>query len=432
SIGFDLREALGDTMKSLGLRAHAKGLELAYSIDNSISDIVIGDTSRLRQVIVNLVGNAIKFTPDGEVVLRVEQQRRTNNECWLSFSVTDTGIGIPADRINDVFGAFQQADTSTTRSYGGTGLGLAISSRLVEMMGGRIHCQSVVGKGSVFSFTVRFGLISESSQHHLKNPHMVGGTHVLIVDDNATNRRILFEMCSNWGMRPTIAVNAQEGMRLLKQAQTAGTPFLLLLSDVNMPQHDGFALAEWIRADETVSEIPIILLTSSGRPGDADRRRRLNIAANLLKPVKQSDLFDAVVTVLNIDSPEDDVHLPSRSPESDVQVRSLSILLAEDNLVNQKLALGVLGKMGHRVTVADNGQIAVERYRQHVFDIILMDVQMPVMDGFQACAAIRALQRESGLFTPIIAMTAHAMKGDRERCLAGGMDEYLSKPIRSH
>ncbi|MEZ6058892.1 MAG: PAS domain-containing protein [Planctomycetaceae bacterium] len=430
STPFDLQELLGDTMKSLGLRAHKKGLELAYSIAAGVPDYITGDPTRLRQIVVNLVGNAIKFTHTGEVVLRVTIEKSDGQDVWLLFSVADTGIGIPPDKIDDIFVAFQQADTSTTRSYGGTGLGLAISSRLVSMMDGTLRCESEVGAGSTFSFTAHFEIASDRMRPLKGDPQAVSNTRVLIVDDNATNRRILFEMCVNWGMSPIVATGAREALRLLRQGVHSHQPFRLLLSDVNMPEVDGFMLCEQVRADEDLKAVHIIMLTSSGRPGDSARRRDLHIDANLLKPVKQSEVFNAIVSVLGVSDTDDDTGFRGRDTGRQ-QVVELNVLLAEDNIVNQKLAIGVLNKLGHTVTVAGNGAEAVEAARSGDFDVILMDVQMPVMDGFDATRAIRQYQEESGLSIPILAMTAHAMKGDRERCLESGMDEYLSKPIRA-
>lgn len=427
SIPFDLRESLGDTMKLLGTRAHKQGLELAFSIDENVPAFLIGDPARLRQIVVNLVGNAIKFTPTGEVVLRVTGMDRTPDTIRLSVSVSDTGIGIPADRIQEVFAAFQQADTSTTRSFGGTGLGLTISTRLVEMMHGSIRCESEVGKGSVFTFEAVFG-VAQKFRAKRRDPAVVHDTPTLIVDDNATNRRILTEMCLNWGMYPVAASSAEEALELLHSTQS-GKPFRLLLSDVNMPLIDGFGLCERIRADERFSNLAVIMLTSAGRPGDVERRKQLHVADHLLKPVKQSELFDSIVTVLGVTEAHD-VQPETGTDEQLQPVSGLHVLLAEDNLVNQKLALGLLNKQGHHAVLACNGAEAVEKYRSDHFDVILMDVQMPQMDGLEATAAIREIEQKTGRKTPIVAMTAHAMKGDRERCLEAGMDQYLSKPIR--
>ncbi|MDG1894970.1 MAG: response regulator, partial [Fuerstiella sp.] len=427
SIRFDLRESLGDTMKLLGTRAHRQGLELAYSVAPDVPKFLIGDPARLRQVVVNLVGNGIKFTSAGEVVLTVALQRIEDDAAVLTVSVTDTGIGISPEKIEDVFTEFEQADTSTTRKYGGTGLGLAISSRLVALMGGEIRCESEVGRGTTFSFTTKLGIARDAARP-IRNPVALCESQVLIVDDNATNRRILNDMCSNWGMLTTVAADAASALDLLRAAESP--PYRLLLTDVNMPDEDGFMLCEQIRSHVEFSELKIIMLTSSGRPGDGDHRARLGVSSHLLKPVKKSELFDAIVTVLGVTDVE--IEAVSAAVENmNPKTAGLSVLLAEDNLVNQTLATGVLKKYGHTVTLACNGQEAVDIYAGGSFDVVLMDVQMPILDGFAATAEIRKLQRQSGLVTPIVAMTAHAMKGDRERCIEAGMDEYLSKPIRT-
>ena len=429
-IAFNLYDSLGDTMKLLGTRAHKQDLELAFSIHPDVPEYLIGDPARLRQVIINLVGNAIKFTQEGEVVLRVTRREYTETAVQLRLTVFDTGIGIPSDKIEDIFNAFQQADTSTTRSFGGTGLGLAISTRLVGLMGGKLTCKSVEGQGSEFSFDADFG-IAVDFQHlqSLRDPIAVQSTRTLIVDDNKTNRVILTEMCSNWGMDPVAASGVNDAWQILNDNHEM-TPFLLILSDVNMPEADGFELCERLRSDPRFVNVKVIMLTSAGRQGDSERRDELQVAANLLKPVKQSELFDTIVNVLGVNHTE--TGESDRSGNSQSSARGLRVLLAEDNLVNQKLAIGLLKKMGHTVTLAENGSEATKAYRENhkEFDVVLMDVQMPIMDGFGATAAIREFEDKVGTKTPIIAMTAHAMTGDRERCLEAGMDEYLSKPIR--
>jgi two-component system, sensor histidine kinase and response regulator len=427
---FDVRETLGDTMKSLAVRASRQGLELAFQIDNNVPTMLEGDYSRLRQIVINLVGNAIKFTPKGEVVLTVRCESRSDGEAVLRFSVSDTGIGIPADKQQLIFEEFRQVDSSTTRQYGGTGLGLAISSRLVHLMQGHLWVESELGKGSSFHFTAKFVIPSDTVQRVQRRTDVVADTTVLIVDDNATNRRILGEMVCNWGMRPVLASSASEALRLLRDSLAQGSPIGLILSDVNMPEVSGFMLAESIRADRQFDKTQIIMLTSSGREGDTALREELRIAARLMKPVKQSELLDAIVTTLGVaalDAPPRE----SETTKSALRIRPLRILLAEDNAANQKLAVGVLSKHGHHVTVADNGLQAIAKWQSEQFDLILMDVQMPEMDGVQATQAIRAMERQQGGHIPIVAMTAHAMKGDRERFLESGMDDYLPKPIRA-
>ncbi len=428
SCDFELRESLGDALKSLAFRAHRKGLELACEIHPDVPERLIGDLGRLRQIMVNLVGNAIKFTETGEVVVEVSCRSRTEREAELAISVRDTGIGIPADKLNAIFEAFEQVDTSTTRKFGGTGLGLAICSRLVTLMGGRIGVDSEVGRGSMFHFTARFGLAQGKP---LPKPSVaVQHTRVLIVDDNATNRQILEAILRNWDMRPRSAGSARHAVQTLREAFRAGEPFPLVLTDANMPDLDGFALAEQIRQDPELGSTLIMMLTSGDRPGEIARCEELGIAAYLLKPIKQSELFDAIVLALGVNAVDEETPAEPTSPAPPPGGRLLRILLAEDSPVNQKLAIGLLEKHGHRVTLANHGREALAALDTQEFDLILMDVQMPEMDGYEATAAIRARERETGRHIPIVAMTAHAMKGDRERCLEAGMDAYVAKPIR--
>ncbi|OHB83965.1 MAG: hypothetical protein A2V98_14165 [Planctomycetes bacterium RBG_16_64_12] len=428
---FDLRESLGDTMKSLALRAHTKGLELACHIRSDVPNRLLGDAGRLRQVVVNLVGNAIKFTHAGEVLLGVERQSQGDEEAVLHFAVTDTGIGIPEEKRASIFDAFEQADNSTTRRFGGSGLGLAISSRLVQFMDGRIWVQSEVDRGSTFHFTARFDLPRGEPAHaEPPEPADVQDLRVLVVDDNATNRRILQEMLRNWGMRPTVVADAREALSLLRRTHQDGEPHALVLTDANMPDVDGFALAEQIRQDPGLGSTIIMMLTSGDRPGDIARCEQLGVAAYLLKPIKQSELFDAIVMALGIAGPEDGA-VEAIAAEQPRRIRPLRVLLAEDSLVNQKLTVGLLEKYGHRVVVVNHGREAICALESQDFDLVLMDVQMPEMDGLEATAVIRAKEKRTGGHVPIIAMTAHAMKGDRERCLEAGMDEYIAKPIRA-
>ena len=428
---FDLHESLGDTTKWLAMRAHGKGLELACHIRPDVPVAVVGDQARLRQVIVNLLGNAIKFTDQGEVVLDVRRRSQSDGHVELHFTVTDTGIGIPDEKLDVIFGAFEQADPSTTRRFGGTGLGLAISSKLVDLMGGRIWAESRVGEGSTFHFTARLGLAREEpAARPTVDPGAVRGTRVLVVDDNATNLLILTEVLSNWGMVPTTAPGVRDALRLLDEAHQTGNPFPLVISDVHMPDADGFSLVEQVKADPTIGSTMIMMLTSGDHPGDIARCETLGVAAYLLKPVKQSELLEAVMMALGITTWEDEKAGPApqlRPP----QTSPLRILLAEDSLVNQKLATGLLSRQGHSVTVASNGKEALAALELQQFDLMIMDVQMPEMDGLETTAAIRARERKTGGHLPIIAMTAHALQGDRERCLAAGMDRYVTKPIRA-
>ena len=428
---FEVRECLGDTMKSLALRAHGKGLELAFHVDSNVPEFLTGDVGRLRQIIVNLIGNAIKFTDVGEVVLEVNCRKQSVQQAELYFSVVDTGIGIPPDKCQTIFEEFEQADSSTTRRFGGTGLGLAISSRLVRLMDGEVWVESELGSGSKFQFTARFDVADGTQLKRLRSrPVVVVGTPVLIVDDNATNRRILEEMLNNWGMKPFAVSDAHQGMQVLRDRQGQPDAFRLAVLDVNMPYVDGFTLTEWIRNDADLADTAVIMLTSGGRLGDREKRKNLAVAAHLMKPVKQSELFDSIITVLGVTGVEEDELVTASADSAEAELAPLKILLAEDNLVNQKLALGVLGSKGHQVSVAENGKEAMEMLAADEYDLVLMDVQMPEMDGLEATRQIRAREMETGAHMPIIAMTAHAMKGDRELCLEAGMDDYLSKPIR--
>ena len=443
---FDLRESLGDTMKSLALRAHRKQLELACHVRAEVPPMLLGDAARLRQIIVNLVGNAIKFTDAGEVVVRVEKGESENgavnddcdtssvpNEpaaCTLHFAVSDTGIGISSEKQQVIFQPFEQADTSTTRRYGGTGLGLAISTKLVELMGGRIWVESQPGQGSTFHFTAQLQALPADSKPATEEALInLAGMRVLVVDDNATNRRILLEMLTNWGLKPTVVASGAKAIEAMQEAAGAARPYALVLADAQMPGMDGFEVAERIKLDPASSSATIIMLTSGGRPGDAERSSSAGIAAYLMKPVKQSELLDAIVAAVHDELQEQPAAAVASSTTHNYA--PLKILLAEDSLVNQKVAMSLLHRWGHHVTLAQNGAEAVAALERERFDLVLMDVQMPEMDGLQATAVIRERERTRGGRVPIIAITAHAMTGDRERCLAAGMDSYISKPIRS-
>ena len=428
SYPIEIRELMADSLKPMAHRAHAKSLELACQIAPDVPAFVAGDGLRLRQIIVNLVGNAIKFTDVGEVVLDVHMLEHTEANIRLRFAVRDTGIGIPADQQERVFRAFEQADMSTTRKYGGTGLGLAISGRLVHMMNGSIGLESIAGQGSIFHFTAEFDEVDESEiETQELHPELLAGLRVLIVDDNETNRRILLEICQNWGMNPKAVDSASSAIDALHGARAGGESFDLVLTDASMPGTDGFELAQQIRDNSEVSSTLLMMLTSLDRQHDVERCEALGIHSYLVKPIKQSELFDAIMEVLT-GSSRAVSHPKGIIPQA--ACRPLKILLAEDSKPNQKLALGLLGRWNHTVTVADNGRKAVELARQGDFDVILMDVQMPILDGLQATSELRAWEREGGRHYPIVAMTAHAMQGDRERCLEAGMDDYVSKPIR--
>ncbi len=466
---FGLRETLGDAIKPLGVRADRKGLELVLHVAPEVPDGLVGDPNRLRQVIVNLVGNAIKFTERGEVVVEVVASANGDGEATdgspaaasagsarrdasppatdaappltalLRFAVRDTGIGIPEEKRAAVFEAFEQADTSTTRRYGGTGLGLAISMRLVELMGGRIRVDSEVGAGSEFHFTVSFRVADEPPAW-LPTARL-DGLPVLVVDDNATNRLILEETLRGWGMRPTSAEGVDEAIARLDDAARRGEPYRLVLTDANMPDRDGFDPAGEVKEARHLESPVVMMLTSGARPGDFARCEERSIGAYLIKPIKQADLYRAVTAALGRSSAAASgstaavpvavgVDVPGATPAAEPTAASLKILLAEDSPVNQRLAVGLLNKWGHEVTVAGNGREALDRLAEGRFDVVLMDVQMPEMDGLEATAALREREQGAAYRTPVIAMTAHAMSGDRERCLAAGMDGYVTKPIR--
>jgi PAS domain S-box-containing protein len=428
-VEFKLRDTVADTMKVLAVRAQEKGLELASHFPPDIPDDLVGDPSRLGRIIVNLVGNAIKFTERGEVVLRVGLEKREAAEVVLHFAVTDTGIGIPIDKQKRIFEAFAQADTSTTRKYGGTGLGLAICAQLAELMGGRVWVESQVGSGSTFHFTARFGLQDASAEKSPEPaPVKLQNLPVLVVDDNATNRRILEEMITNWRMRPVAAANGAAALKAMKRARTEGNPFQVVLLDGHMPKMDGFEVAARVKKDPHLRHATVILLTSAGRREDVTRAKTLGAAAALTKPVKQSELWDAIVTALHV--PGRAKKRPSMTRERALGARRpLRILVAEDNPVNQQLALHLLERRGHSAIVAENGREALAAIEKNTFDLVLMDVQMPEMGGLEATRAIREKEKSTGKHLPIVAMTAHAMQGDRERCLEAGMDGYLAKPL---
>jgi two-component system, sensor histidine kinase and response regulator len=432
-IEFNLRDHLGQAMKILAARAHEKGLELACFVPPALPDFVVGDPVRLRQVILNLTGNAIKFTEKGEVVLRVELESEQAGAMSLHFSVADTGIGIAPEKQQLIFEPFSQADTSTTRRYGGTGLGLSISSRLIAMMNGRMWLESEPGRGTTFHFTARFRAASAlASTAANADRAILQNMRVLIVDDNATNRQILEKTVAYWNMRPTSAAGAEAGLALLHQARANGAPFGLLVLDCHMPDVDGFMLVERLRKLPEWQDLVTVMLTSGGQRGDAQRCKELGIAAYLIKPVLQSDLLEALLRVLG---PRAHAAEPMQVVTRHTLRESrtpLRVLLAEDNVVNQRLALRLLEKEGHSVVLAGDGVKALEALERQQFDLILMDVQMPVMDGMEATAAIRKREQANGAHIPIVAMTAHAMAGDRQRFLSLGMDGYVSKPIHSH
>jgi two-component system, sensor histidine kinase and response regulator len=452
---FNLRETVGDAVKSLALRAHGKNLELALDVDRGVPAWLVGDAGRLRQIVINLVSNAIKFTPEGEVVVSVEAadpqpvnsqgngtpllsaagdeklpQPSNDGAVELQFCIRDTGIGIPANKLERVFEAFEQADASTTRNYGGTGLGLAIVRRLVELMDGRVWIESRPGEGSKVYFTVRLAKCAQPPPDRVARKRgALAGTRALIVDDNATNRRIVEEVLAGWQFVTASCDSAAAALAELRAGFGRGEPYELLLSDVNMPQMDGFDLLEQVRRDPSLSDITAILLTSADRPDDSSRCQQWAVAQRLMKPLKQSELLEAILAALGLEPRETEEPAPAAEVAL-TATRPLRVLLAEDSIVNQRLAVGLLERHGHRVSIADNGRAALALAQSNAFDVILMDVQMPELDGLEATRMIRQYERETGRRVPIIAMTAHALKGDRERCMEAGMDEYVAKPVR--
>jgi PAS domain S-box-containing protein len=434
-VRFSLRDALDETLQTLAIRAHSKGLELACRITPDVPDALVGDAGRLRQVLVNLIGNAIKFTEKGEVILVGGLEELRGEEVVLRFAVADTGIGIPLEKLRTIFQPFEQADTSTTRRFGGTGLGLTISAKLVELMGGEIWVESRQGIGSTFWFTVVQGVQPDDvvGPGEPSFPRLEG-LPVLIVDDNATNRLILVDMLSNWGARPIAVDCAPAALDALRSAASRGQPFPIALVDGMMPDIDGLALAECIRREPEIAGVHLLLLTSAGHPEETSRYQALEISAYLTKPVKQSELFNGMMKALasraTSDESQTECHETQERPDPIPADGGLRILVAEDHPVNQKVAVRMLEHLGHSVVVAPDGRMALAVLEAGEFDLVLMDLQMPEMDGFEAVRMIRAREATTGKHVPILALTAHAMQGDRERCLQSGFDGYLAKPIR--
>ena len=430
-IDFPVRQNLYECVKPLAFRADEKGVEIVCDIDPAVPRSLLGDPLRLRQVLLNLIGNAIKFTSQGEIVLRVEMEAAEAPGLWLHFVIRDTGIGIPADKQEAIFEAFSQADNSTTRKFGGTGLGLAISQRLVQLMGGRIWVKSEPGGGSEFHFTARFGPGIETETQEPATLRELAGERVLVADDNATNRRLLGDNLKRWGVEAAIAESGKEALELARRAQEEGRPFSLVLTDGNMPEMDGFQLIESLRRLGCCPGAAMMMLTSNDRNGDSARARKLELGACLTKPISADELRDAILRTLSAPTAAHKASPAALRPAARAKAeRPLHILLAEDNHVNQVLAVRMLGKRGHSVEVVNNGREALDRLELESFDVLLTDVQMPVMDGFEAARALRERERQTGGHLPIIAMTALAMKGDRERCLEMGMDGYVSKPMQ--
>ena len=433
-IEFNLYKSIGEGMKALAFRAHQKGLELVYDVSPDVPSQLSGDPGRIRQILTNLVGNAIKFTERGEIVVKVELEGEgNNNQAVLHFKVSDTGIGIPEAKQGLLFQAFTQADASTTRKYGGTGLGLAICARLVSLMNGNIWVESKPGQGSTFHFTAKFTRSDQTEEVLSVNAGALKGLSLLVVDDNETNRGILIGLAARWGIKAKAVASAEAGLVAVRSACEQGAPFRIVLTDCHMPGMDGFQFAEKIPGVAGGTNPIILMLTSAGQRGEAARCKESGIAGYLLKPVMSSDLRNAMLTLLGRQQ------MNNRNPELFPLVtrhslressRKLRILVAEDTPVNQVLISRLLEKLGHSHMLAKNGKEALALATSHKFDLILMDVQMPEMDGLEATAAIRSSEKESGSHTPIFAVTAHAMKGDNEICFRAGMDGYVTKPIR--
>ena len=430
-VEFDLRETVGDAAKLLALRAEEKGIEIACDVAADVPQRLLGDPARLRQVLLNVLGNAVKFTSRGEVVARVSIDDARQRRLALRFSVSDTGIGIPLEMRAHIFQAFTQADSSTTRRYGGTGLGLAIAQRLVELMNGRIWVESEIGRGSTFHFTATFERTSaEKKLAAAERPAALEGLRVLVVDDNGTNRRIMKDMLASWHMNPVTVNDAGSALSELRTALQDDQRFHVVISDCQMPDVDGFMLARRIRQDDHLRATPIVMLTSMGRSEDVTRCHRIGVDAYLTKPVKHSDLLDALAALFGVSSRAR--RAAAAADGRDGPRRPLHVLVAEDNPVNRKLVTTLLHKRGHHVKAVEDGRAAVRAVtgeKHDRFDVALMDVQMPEMSGFEATQAIRAQEAGTGRHLPIVALTAHAMQGDKDRCLAAGMDGYLAKPI---
>ena len=432
-LDFDLRATLEDVAELLAMSAHEKNLEFIYRIDPEVHTFVRGDPGRLRQILLNLGTNAVKFTSQGEVVIEVRMESEIDGRIKVRFEVRDTGIGIPQDRIGLLFSAFQQVDASTTRRFGGTGLGLAISKRLAERMSGEIGVTSLEGRGSTFWFTAVFGKRPRRERLDGDFQADLRGVRILVVDDNATNRLILAEQLASWGVRHTETESAAGAVELLRAARAEGDPFRVAITDMQMPETDGESLGKAIKADPGLRDTRLVMMTSLGNRGDAKRLKGIGFSAYLTKPVKQSQLYDCLAMVLlggdaTVKAP--DIPLVTRHTIQEARRRKVRILLTEDNVINQQVALGILAKLGYNADTASNGREAIQALKTVSYDIVFMDVQMPEMDGLEATRAIRS--RKTGVLNPripIIAMTAHALKGDRERCLEAGMDDYISKPI---
>ena len=439
SVPFAIRDAIGQTLRPFGVTADQKGLELIYRVADNVPEYISGDSVRVGQIITNLTGNAIKFTASGHVLIEVDTEHVDGDRLTLHIRVSDTGIGISESKQASIFEPFSQADGSTTRKFGGTGLGLSISAKLASLMGGRIWLESVPNVGSTFHVLIDVHAVAQPPEKQARPS--LPNVPVLIVDDNEINRRLFLELLSRWNMQPTAVDGGAAALEAMRSATAARRPYALVLLDANMPEVDGYAVAESMKHDPALSRTPVIMLTSSGERGDCARYKQLGIDVCLIKPVRHGDLADAMARML--------AERASAKPAAAATATALAasaaprpaampveratspcrVLLAEDNPVNQRVAVHLLSRRGHQVVVANNGREAIAALEREAFDVVLMDVQMPEMGGFEATAAIRARERRQGGHVRIVAMTAHALKGDRERCLAAGMDGYLSKPI---
>jgi two-component system, sensor histidine kinase and response regulator len=431
-IDFPFEQTLGETVKVLAMRASQKGLELAWRIASDLPERVKGDPNRLRQVLVNLIGNAVKFTEQGEIVVEVEKESEDGAGLVLHFRVRDTGIGIAKEKQSMIFDAFTQADSSASRKYGGTGLGLTITARLVSLMGGRVWVESELGQGSTFHFTARFRFADGKAPDGPENRReILRDVAVLLVDDNQTNRISLVEMLYRWGMRPEAVGSGKAALERLETARKENQPFRLIISDMQMPEMHGLEVASRVLQSAALRMTPVILLSSSIEPEESQRARELGVAAYLTKPVQPSELRAAILAALvpsiSHDAPETEEGRESKAMAG----KKVKVLLTEDNPVNQKLAMALLEKHGDLYFVAENGREALDILQREKVDVVLMDLQMPLMDGFEAIRAIRAKEQREGGHLPIVALTAHAMQGDRERCLQAGADDYITKPIRA-
>ena len=431
-LDFDLRQVVEDVAHLLATRAHSKGLELAVLIPDEVRIGLSGDPGRLRQILTNLIGNAIKFTDQGEVVVRVACVEQSETSTLLRFSISDTGIGLSAAERTLLFKAFSQADGSTTRKYGGTGLGLIICKQLVEMMDGEIDCESLLGEGSTFWFTAQFGISTRAAELLPSAHEELKGLRGLIIDDNSTNRSILEHQMSSWGMTHNSVESGPLGLQLLREAAISRKPFDLVILDMHMPEMDGLEVAQKIKADPDISTVRLIMLTSVGLRGDAQLARLSGIVAYLTKPVRQIDLYNCLAAVMAGSTAQGGSKIITRySLTEQKETLTGHVLVVEDNLVNQQVAMGMLRKLGCQVDLAGNGREAVNAISGIPYDIVFMDCQMPVMDGYDATAEIRRLEQQSdSRRMPVIALTAHALEGDREKCLTAGMDDYLSKPFK--